>query len=521
MTIPLHYSERYVNQRYNKALQIVQYLPASSSFQPTRQEKLELYAYYKQVSHGDINTPRPGLFDMVGRAKWDAWKKLEGIDRLEARYQYTETLLRSATEAYKRNAGRSTAEQIIQAFALMHPSGDHDSEGDEITDDTNTTHDEGEDDGSSIASAEAEEQAYLYEVQVNANNNTATPRRRLVSPRQQHQRLSWYERASSATSSMITAPTGQSRTTSPSNDRLLPHMIPPRERAARQQAQRNSASYDEDNLDPWAQHPVGALHQQQRQHSCNSSSDEDDHPINSSSKLSRATSPRYQQQQRFINQHRSAAAVQAQVQTAIQPSPVYSTSSSVTATPRNPSALQNVYNSNNNIHNNNFSSNTTSNRVTPDSQYMSVVTLDPATKRALESLQTEVIALNSRIDEIRRELVIRDQRDAVTAAAAKVVEVAGTKKKRTTSGSTLSSILPRRTISSESSSSGNGDDDMSDSWKWVIKAAAKHAAVNLITVFALLLILYKRGSPVAYVITGQASKLWENVKNRVLFQTVV
>ncbi|KAI8149511.1 acyl CoA binding protein-domain-containing protein [Fennellomyces sp. T-0311] len=472
--IPPHYSERYVNQRYNKALQIVQYLPASSSFQPTREEKLELYAYYKQVSHGNVNTPRPGLFDMVGRAKWDAWKKLEGIDRLEARYRYTETLLRSATEAYKKNIGRATAEQIIQAFALMQPSGDRDSEGDEVTDDT--THDEDDEDGklcqetSSIASAEAEEQAYLLEVQANA---AAPPqRRKLVSPRQQQQRRSWYDRAPSAASSMVTAPTGHSRATSPSNaspsnDRLLPHMIPQHERIKQR-------SFEEDSLDPWAQHPANALHN-------NSSSEED------ATKQQRAASPRHP---RLINQHRIP----------VQPSPVYSTSSSVTATPRHPSTLHNVYSSSN--------INTPSNRATPDPQYMSVVALGPATKRALESLQTEVVALNNRIDELRRELVVRDQRDAAAAAAA------AANKKRPASGSTAASNIPRR-------SSNGSDDDISDGWKWVIKAAAKHAAVNLITVFALLLILYKRGSPVAYVITGQFSKFWECVRQRVLFQTVV
>ncbi|KAI9255739.1 hypothetical protein BDA99DRAFT_149443 [Phascolomyces articulosus] len=281
---------------------------------------------------------------------------------------------------------------------------------------------------------------------------------------------------------MITAPTGQSRTTSPSNDRLLPHMIPQRERTARQQQQqqqRNSATYDEDSLDPWAQHTANPLHhqQQQQQHLNNdSSSDEDDQPINSSSRL-RATSPRYQlqqqqiqqqplqlqlqqqqqQQQRLINQHRAPV---------VQPSPVYSTSSSVTATPRNPSTLQNAHSSNNNSNNpNNTSTTTTSNRATPDPQYMSVVALGPATKRALESLQTEVIALNSRIDELRRELVIRDQRDAAVAAAAKA-----NTKKQPISGLTLSSIPPRRTTS-ETSSSSNGDDDISDGWKWVIKVS--------------------------------------------------
>ncbi|KAI8393276.1 acyl CoA binding protein-domain-containing protein [Radiomyces spectabilis] len=96
--IPPHYSERYINLRYNKALYIVQHLPASSTFQPTKAQKLELYAYYKQVSHGDVDTQRPGIFDVVGRAKWDAWKKLEGMKPVEAKHRYIDILLRAATE---------------------------------------------------------------------------------------------------------------------------------------------------------------------------------------------------------------------------------------------------------------------------------------------------------------------------------------------------------------------------------------------------------------------------------------
>lgn len=41
-TIPPHYSNRHVQQRYNKALQIVQHLSVSS-FQPTKDQKLQVY----------------------------------------------------------------------------------------------------------------------------------------------------------------------------------------------------------------------------------------------------------------------------------------------------------------------------------------------------------------------------------------------------------------------------------------------------------------------------------------------
>lgn len=48
-TVPPHYSDRYVNQRYNKALHIVQHLPPSSTFQPTRDQKLEVKRLHNVV----------------------------------------------------------------------------------------------------------------------------------------------------------------------------------------------------------------------------------------------------------------------------------------------------------------------------------------------------------------------------------------------------------------------------------------------------------------------------------------
>jgi acyl-CoA-binding protein len=49
---------------------------------------LKLYALYKQGSVGDVQGDRPGFFDFVGAAKFEAWEKLEGTSRDEARRQY-------------------------------------------------------------------------------------------------------------------------------------------------------------------------------------------------------------------------------------------------------------------------------------------------------------------------------------------------------------------------------------------------------------------------------------------------
>lgn len=49
---------------------------------------LKLYALYKQGSVGDVQGDRPGFFDFVGAAKFEAWEKLEGTSRDEAQRQY-------------------------------------------------------------------------------------------------------------------------------------------------------------------------------------------------------------------------------------------------------------------------------------------------------------------------------------------------------------------------------------------------------------------------------------------------
>ena len=44
----------------------------------TDEEKLKIYGLYKQATIGDVNTDRPGMFDLKGKAKWDAWNAQKG-----------------------------------------------------------------------------------------------------------------------------------------------------------------------------------------------------------------------------------------------------------------------------------------------------------------------------------------------------------------------------------------------------------------------------------------------------------
>jgi diazepam-binding inhibitor (GABA receptor modulator, acyl-CoA-binding protein) len=55
---------------------------------PSNQELLDLYAYYKQATEGDVHGDRPGGFDFKGIAKHDAWQQLKGKTTDEAKEGY-------------------------------------------------------------------------------------------------------------------------------------------------------------------------------------------------------------------------------------------------------------------------------------------------------------------------------------------------------------------------------------------------------------------------------------------------
>lgn len=55
---------------------------------PDNDTMLKLYSHYKQASEGDVSGDKPGFFDFVGVAKYEAWEKLQGMDPAEAKQRY-------------------------------------------------------------------------------------------------------------------------------------------------------------------------------------------------------------------------------------------------------------------------------------------------------------------------------------------------------------------------------------------------------------------------------------------------
>ena len=59
---------------------------------PDNMTLLRIYALFKQASSGDADGKRPGMTDMVGRAKWDAWNEVKGTPTDDAMRSYVELI---------------------------------------------------------------------------------------------------------------------------------------------------------------------------------------------------------------------------------------------------------------------------------------------------------------------------------------------------------------------------------------------------------------------------------------------
>ena len=63
---------------------------------PDNDTLLKLYALFKQGSDGDVSGAKPGFFDFVGTAKYEAWGKLKGMPATEAMQKYVDLVQKLA-----------------------------------------------------------------------------------------------------------------------------------------------------------------------------------------------------------------------------------------------------------------------------------------------------------------------------------------------------------------------------------------------------------------------------------------
>jgi diazepam-binding inhibitor (GABA receptor modulating acyl-CoA-binding protein) len=61
---------------------------------PSNDALLELYSLFKQATEGDCAGKRPGMLDLKGRAKFDAWTGRKGTGREAAMTAYVAVVKR-------------------------------------------------------------------------------------------------------------------------------------------------------------------------------------------------------------------------------------------------------------------------------------------------------------------------------------------------------------------------------------------------------------------------------------------
>jgi len=75
-----------IKEEFEKAALDVQSLPEK----PNTDVLLSLYSLYKQSTEGDVKGNRPGMLDLVGRKKYDAWAARKGLAPERAMHDYVD-----------------------------------------------------------------------------------------------------------------------------------------------------------------------------------------------------------------------------------------------------------------------------------------------------------------------------------------------------------------------------------------------------------------------------------------------
>ena len=72
--------------------QLVEIMKARSDLtdKESKETRLKLYSAGRQGKFGDNKDPKPGMFDIVGKMKWNAWKDREGQDPEACKREFIE-----------------------------------------------------------------------------------------------------------------------------------------------------------------------------------------------------------------------------------------------------------------------------------------------------------------------------------------------------------------------------------------------------------------------------------------------
>ncbi|XP_015434160.1 PREDICTED: acyl-CoA-binding domain-containing protein 5 [Dufourea novaeangliae] len=79
-------------EKFHAAVNVIRSLPKNGAYQPSNEIMLRFYAYYKQATEGPCQQTKPAFWEVVKKAKWDAWTRLGNMSKTEAMNNYVEEL---------------------------------------------------------------------------------------------------------------------------------------------------------------------------------------------------------------------------------------------------------------------------------------------------------------------------------------------------------------------------------------------------------------------------------------------
>ncbi|XP_055378801.1 acyl-CoA-binding domain-containing protein 5 isoform X2 [Condylostylus longicornis] len=81
-----------IEEKFNAAVNVIKGLPKNGSYQPSSAMMLTFYSYFKQATQGPCSQKKPPFWDVIGRAKWDAWNALGSMSKERAMHLYVDEL---------------------------------------------------------------------------------------------------------------------------------------------------------------------------------------------------------------------------------------------------------------------------------------------------------------------------------------------------------------------------------------------------------------------------------------------
>ncbi|XP_001634964.2 acyl-CoA-binding domain-containing protein 5A isoform X1 [Nematostella vectensis] len=71
-------------RRFEAAINVVKSMPKKGAYQPSYDTMLKFYGYFKQAKEGECRDTKPGFWDVIKKAKWEAWSALGDLPKQDA-----------------------------------------------------------------------------------------------------------------------------------------------------------------------------------------------------------------------------------------------------------------------------------------------------------------------------------------------------------------------------------------------------------------------------------------------------